>query len=82
MTAREIIEAMDAKGYWKSLEGRTPDRTVYSATAKEVLKKGTPRCSRSLRTGSSRSRPRAEAMTTASRPILFSLVELLYYSSN
>jgi hypothetical protein len=40
MTTKEIIDAMAAKGYWKSPEGKTPDRTLYSAIAREILKKG------------------------------------------
>ena len=40
MTTKEIIEAMAAKGYWKSPDGKTPDRTLYSAIAREILKKG------------------------------------------
>ena len=31
---------MAAKGYWKSPGGKTPDRTLYSAIAREILKKG------------------------------------------
>jgi hypothetical protein len=30
---------MAAKGLWKSPEGKTPDRTLYSAIAREILKK-------------------------------------------
>jgi hypothetical protein len=40
MTTREIIDAMAAKGYWKSPGGKTPDRTLYSAITREILKKG------------------------------------------
>jgi hypothetical protein len=40
MTTKEIVEAMAAKGYWTSPEGKTPDRTLYSAIAREILKKG------------------------------------------
>jgi len=38
MTTKELVEAMAAKGYWKSPEGKTPDRTLYSAIAREILK--------------------------------------------
>jgi len=40
MTAKELVDAMAAKGLWKSPEGKTPDRTLYSAIAREILKKG------------------------------------------
>ena len=32
MTTGELIEAMAAKGYWKSPGGKTPAATLYSAT--------------------------------------------------
>jgi hypothetical protein len=40
MTTKELVEAMAAKNLWKSPEGKTPDRTLYSAIAREILKKG------------------------------------------
>jgi len=40
MTTKELVEAMAAKGLWKSPDGKTPDRTLYSAIAREILKKG------------------------------------------
>jgi len=40
MTTKELVDAMAAKGLWKSPEGKTPDRTLYSAIAREILKKG------------------------------------------
>ena len=40
MTTKELVAAMAAKGYWKSPDGKTPDRTLYSAIAREILKKG------------------------------------------
>jgi hypothetical protein len=44
LTTKEMIEAMSAKGYWKSPGGKTPDRTLYSAILREiVLKKGESR---------------------------------------
>jgi hypothetical protein len=39
-TTKELVEAMAARSLWKSLEGKTPDRTLYSAIAREILKKG------------------------------------------
>ena len=36
----ELVEAMAAKGLWKSPNGKTPDRTLYSAIAREIIKKG------------------------------------------
>ena len=44
LTTKEMIAAMEAKGYWKSPGGKTPDRTLYSAILREiVLKKGEAR---------------------------------------
>jgi hypothetical protein len=44
LTTKEMIEAMSAKGYWKSPGGKTPDRTLYSAILREiVVKKGEAR---------------------------------------
>jgi len=40
MTAREMVEAAELKGYWKSPGGQTPWATVYSAIIREVAKKG------------------------------------------
>ncbi len=40
MTAKEMVEAAEAKGYWKSPGGRTPHATVYSAIIREITKKG------------------------------------------
>ena len=40
MTARELIEALAAKGYWKSPNGRTPGATLYAAISREVSTKG------------------------------------------
>ena len=31
---------MVAQGYWKSSEGKTPDRTLDSAIAREILENG------------------------------------------
>jgi hypothetical protein len=40
MTTKELVEAMGAKNLWKSPDGKTPDRTLYSAIAREIFKKG------------------------------------------
>jgi len=37
---KELVEAMAAKGYWKSPGGQTPDRTLYSAILREINNKG------------------------------------------
>jgi HB1/ASXL restriction endonuclease-like protein with HTH domain len=44
LTTKQMIEAMETKGYWKSPGGKTPDRTLYSAILREiVVKKGEAR---------------------------------------
>ncbi len=40
MSAKELIEAMSAKGYWKSPGGKTPWATLYSAMLREINAKG------------------------------------------
>jgi HB1, ASXL, restriction endonuclease HTH domain len=40
MTTKELVDAMAAKGLWKSPEGKTPDRTLYTAITREITKKG------------------------------------------
>ncbi|GAB6188145.1 winged helix-turn-helix domain-containing protein [Thermopirellula anaerolimosa] len=40
MTAKEIVAQAEAKGYWKSPGGKTPDRTLYAAIAREIATKG------------------------------------------
>ena len=40
MTAKEMVEAAEAKGYWKSPGGKTPHATVYSAIIREIATKG------------------------------------------
>ncbi len=40
MTTKEMIDAMGAKGLWKSPGGKTPDRTLYSAILREIITKG------------------------------------------
>jgi hypothetical protein len=36
MSCPELIEAMAAKGYWKSPGGKTPSATLYSALKREI----------------------------------------------
>ncbi len=40
MTTKELIDAMAAKGYWTSPGGKTPERTLYSALARDVDARG------------------------------------------
>jgi hypothetical protein len=40
MTAKELIEAMAAKGYWTSPGGKTPEATLSAALGSEINKKG------------------------------------------
>ncbi len=40
MSTKEMIDAMAAKGYWKSPGGKTPAATLYSAILRECQKKG------------------------------------------
>jgi len=40
MRAKEIVEQMEAKGYWKLPGGKTPHATLYSAIAREIANKG------------------------------------------
>ena len=40
LTTGQMIDAMSAKGYWKSPGGKTPDRTLYSAILREIATKG------------------------------------------
>jgi hypothetical protein len=39
MSAKEMIEAAEAKGYWKSPGGKTPHATLYSAIIREIAVK-------------------------------------------
>ena len=39
MTTKEMVDAMQAKGYWTSPGGKTPDRTLYSAILREIVLK-------------------------------------------
>jgi len=40
MTAKELIEAMSAKGYWTRPGGKTPEATLSAALGNEINKKG------------------------------------------
>lgn len=40
MSAKEMIESAEAKGYWKSPGGKTPHATLYSAIIREIVTKG------------------------------------------
>ncbi len=40
MRAKEIVEQMEAKGYWKSPGGKTPHATIYAAILREIRDKG------------------------------------------
>jgi hypothetical protein len=40
LATKQMIEAMAAKGLWKSPGGKTPDRTLYSAILREIVTKG------------------------------------------
>lgn len=40
MGCKEMIEAMTAKGLWKSPGGKTPHATLYSAILREIATKG------------------------------------------
>ena len=41
LTTKEMVDAMQTKGYWKSPGGKTPDRTLYSAILREIVLKKT-----------------------------------------
>jgi len=40
LTAKGMVEAMGAKGYWSSPAGRTPHATLYAAILREITTKG------------------------------------------
>jgi hypothetical protein len=40
VTVKEILEAITAKGYWKSPGGKTPAATIYSSIIREITAKG------------------------------------------
>ncbi len=39
MACSDMIEAMAAKGYWKSTKGKTPANTLYSGILREIATK-------------------------------------------
>jgi hypothetical protein len=41
MNAKEMLQAAELKGYWKSPGGKTPHATIYSAIIREIAVKGT-----------------------------------------
>ena len=40
LNCKQMVEAMAAKGYWKSPGGKTPHATLYSAILREINEKG------------------------------------------
>ena len=40
MTTKEMVEAAESKGYWKSPGGKTPHATIFSAITREIATKG------------------------------------------
>ena len=40
MNSKEMVTAMESKGYWKSPGGKTPHATLYSAILREIATKG------------------------------------------
>jgi hypothetical protein len=38
MTAKAMVEAMQAKGYWTSPAGRTPEATLYASIIRDIRK--------------------------------------------
>jgi hypothetical protein len=40
MRSKDIVEQMNAKGYWKSPGGKTPHATIYAAMSREINEKG------------------------------------------
>jgi hypothetical protein len=40
MNVKEILDAILAKGYWKSPDGKTPHATIYSSIIREIGAKG------------------------------------------
>jgi len=40
MSAKEMVEAMAAKGLWTSPVGKTPEATVYAGILREIGRKG------------------------------------------
>jgi hypothetical protein len=40
LSAQEMVDAMQAKGYWTSPKGKTPSATLYAALTREIKTKG------------------------------------------
>jgi hypothetical protein len=40
LSTQELIDAMQAQGYWRSPKGKTPAATLYAALAREIKTKG------------------------------------------
>ena len=40
LNAKQMIEQMAAKGYWKSPAGKTPASTLYAAIIREIQRQG------------------------------------------
>jgi hypothetical protein len=40
LSVKQIVEAAEAKGYWKSPGGKTPSATIYSAIVREIIIRG------------------------------------------
>ncbi len=40
LNAKQLIEQMAAKGYWKSPAGKTPASTLYAAIIREIQRQG------------------------------------------
>ncbi len=40
LNAKQMIERMAAKGYWKSPAGKTPASTLYAAIIREIQRQG------------------------------------------
>ena len=40
LNSKQMIEAMESKGYWTSPGGKTPHATLYSAILREISVKG------------------------------------------
>lgn len=49
MTAKAMVQAMQAKGYWTSPAGKTPEATLYASIIREIARRG--KDSRFVKTG-------------------------------
>ena len=65
MNAKEMIDAMAAKGLWTSPGGKTPHATLYSAIIREIATKGKE--SRFVKKDRGRSPPSSPIATTPPR---------------